>query len=113
MEPEGTVEIKYRQRDLLKTVHRCDSECANLLHQLQAAQSDTEKEELNRQLKKREELLLPLYHTVAVQFANLHDTPGRMLEKGVIAVSLIPGINTVVIFVVTAQEQNLCSTFHF
>ncbi|NWH37630.1 ACACB carboxylase, partial [Chloropsis hardwickii] len=32
----------------------------------------------------REELLLPVYHQVAVRFADLHDTPGRMQEKGVI-----------------------------
>ncbi|NXC46043.1 ACACB carboxylase, partial [Penelope pileata] len=32
----------------------------------------------------REELLLPLYCQVAVRFADLHDTPGRMQEKGVI-----------------------------
>ncbi|NXT19294.1 ACAC carboxylase, partial [Syrrhaptes paradoxus] len=32
----------------------------------------------------REELLLPMYYQVAVCFADLHDTPGRMQEKGVI-----------------------------
>ncbi|NXG60343.1 ACACB carboxylase, partial [Hemiprocne comata] len=32
----------------------------------------------------REELLLPVYYQVAVRFADLHDTPGRMQEKGVI-----------------------------
>ncbi|NWS39599.1 ACACB carboxylase, partial [Probosciger aterrimus] len=32
----------------------------------------------------REELLLPMYYQVAVHFADLHDTPGRMQEKGVI-----------------------------
>lgn len=28
--------------------------------------------------------MLPVYHTVAVQFADLHDTPERMLEKSCI-----------------------------
>ncbi|NWI65043.1 ACACB carboxylase, partial [Todus mexicanus] len=32
----------------------------------------------------REDLLLPMYYQVAVHFADLHDTPGRMQEKGVI-----------------------------
>ncbi|NXJ73388.1 ACAC carboxylase, partial [Trogon melanurus] len=32
----------------------------------------------------REEFLVPIYHQVAMQFADLHDTPGRMQEKGVI-----------------------------
>ena len=41
-------------------------------------------------LKEREEFLLPIYHQVAVQFADLHDTPGRMQEKGVINVSTQP-----------------------
>jgi len=40
--------------------------------------------ELEKQLKDREELLIPLYHAVAVQFADLHDTPARMKEKNVI-----------------------------
>ena len=35
-------------------------------------------------LKRREELLAPIYHTVAVHFADLHDTPIRMKEKNVI-----------------------------
>lgn len=36
---------------------------------------------------------MPIYHQVAVQFVELHDTPGRMQEKGVITVrkpSLLP-----------------------
>lgn len=37
-------------------------------------------------MKAREDLLLPIYHQVAVQFADLHDTPGHMLEKGIISV---------------------------
>lgn len=41
---------------------------------------------LQKALHAREEHLLPLYHTVAVQFADLHDTAGRMKEKGVITV---------------------------
>ncbi|NXX95980.1 ACAC carboxylase, partial [Centropus bengalensis] len=37
----------------------------------------------------REEFLIPIYHQVAMQFADLHDTPGRMQEKGVITVSIV------------------------
>lgn len=40
-------------------------------------------------MKEREEFLIPIYHQVAVQFADLHDTPGRMQEKGVINVSAV------------------------
>lgn len=47
---------------------------------------DKDRKELEGQLKTREDLLLPIYHQVAVQFADLHDTPGHMLEKGIISV---------------------------
>ncbi|KAK2111373.1 hypothetical protein P7K49_011119 [Saguinus oedipus] len=46
--------------------------------------STAERKELENKLKEREEFLIPIYHQVAVQFADLHDTPGRMQEKGVI-----------------------------
>lgn len=49
--------------------------------------SEGQRTELEKQLKAREELLLPVYYQVAVRFADLHDTPGRMQEKGVITVS--------------------------
>lgn len=39
---------------------------------------------LKSQIAQREELLTPMYHQAAVQFAALHDTPGRMKAKGVI-----------------------------
>lgn len=51
--------------------------------------SPAERKELENKLKEREEFLLPIYHQVAVQFADLHDTPGRMQEKGVINVSTV------------------------
>merc|ERR1712141_367639 len=44
------------------------------------------------QLKQREEHLAPTYHTVAVHLADLHDTPVRMKEKGVIR-DIIPWAN--------------------
>lgn len=49
--------------------------------------SDKRCKELESKLRAREEFLLPIYHQVAVQFVELHDTPGRMQEKGVITVS--------------------------
>uniref|UniRef100_A0A3P8N7A8 acetyl-CoA carboxylase n=1 Tax=Astatotilapia calliptera TaxID=8154 RepID=A0A3P8N7A8_ASTCA len=87
LEAEGTVEIKYRRKDLLKTMKRLDSVYASLAEQLGKASfylSDKECKELEAKLKAREEFLLPIYHQVAVQFVDLHDTPGRMQEKGVI-----------------------------
>ncbi|XP_043967456.1 acetyl-CoA carboxylase isoform X2 [Gambusia affinis] len=85
LEPEGTVEIKFRRKDLLKTMRRLDSVYASLVENLSSPElSDKEIKELEKKLKAREEFLLPIYHQVAVQFVDLHDTPGRMQEKGVI-----------------------------
>lgn len=40
--------------------------------------------QVETKLKERLSTLLHVYHTVAVHFADLHDTPERMLEKGCI-----------------------------
>ncbi|KAK6168611.1 hypothetical protein SNE40_019808 [Patella caerulea] len=86
LEPEGTVEIKFRRKDLEKTIRRLDNKCKNLIEQLNCPDlSKDERNKLQKDLKEREDNLLPIYHTVAVQFADLHDTPGRMEEKGVIS----------------------------
>ncbi|KAK1331292.1 hypothetical protein QTO34_009243 [Cnephaeus nilssonii] len=85
LEPEGTVEIKFRKKDLVKTMRRLDPVYIHLAERLGTPElSAAERKELENKLKEREEFLLPIYHQVAVQFADLHDTPGRMQEKGVI-----------------------------
>ncbi|KAI5088493.1 acetyl-CoA carboxylase 2 isoform X3 [Silurus meridionalis] len=85
LEPEGTVEIKFRRKDLLKTMRRVDPEFSQLTQQLSSADlSEKERSDVEAQLRAREEFLMPIYHQVAVQFVDLHDTPGRMQEKGVI-----------------------------
>lgn len=40
---------------------------------------------LELKIKERAQSLMHVYHTVAVHFADLHDTPERMLEKGCIS----------------------------
>ncbi|XP_076867107.1 LOW QUALITY PROTEIN: acetyl-CoA carboxylase 1 [Brachyhypopomus gauderio] len=85
LEPEGTVEIKFRKKDLVKTMRRVDPVYMSLAERLGTPElTPSEHKELETKLKEREEFLLPIYHQVAVQFADLHDTPGRMQEKGVI-----------------------------
>uniref|UniRef100_A0A670JX92 acetyl-CoA carboxylase n=1 Tax=Podarcis muralis TaxID=64176 RepID=A0A670JX92_PODMU len=85
LEPEGTVEIKFRKKDLVKTMRRVDPIYVRLAERLGTPElSPAERKELETKLKEREEFLIPIYHQVAVQFADLHDTPGRMQEKGVI-----------------------------
>lgn len=49
-----------------------------------------QRKSLESSLLKREEELMPLYHQVAVHFADLHDTPSVMLQSDCIAVSDSP-----------------------
>lgn len=119
LEAEGIVEVKYKQRDILKTMHRLDPELlrggsriAELKEQIKEISksldrrgsiddnlvrtdagriAETRVRELETELlaaekttKKREKELSPIYHEIAVQFAELHDTAERMLEKGCI-----------------------------
>ncbi|XP_035827708.1 acetyl-CoA carboxylase isoform X2 [Aplysia californica] len=85
LEPEGTVEIKFRRKDVEKCIRRLDPVCKNIVEKISSPDLDAEsKAALERQLKDREDILIPLYHSVAVMFADLHDTPGRMEEKGCI-----------------------------
>jgi acetyl-CoA carboxylase/biotin carboxylase 1 len=44
LEPEGTVEIKYRARDLVKTMHRVDPVCKAIKEKLKAATAKKSKE---------------------------------------------------------------------
>lgn len=85
LEPEGTVEIKFKSKDLVKAMSRLD---ATIHHWNRAvAQPELSPEEqanIRKKIKERQELLMPIYHQVAVTFADLHDTPVRMQEKGVI-----------------------------
>ncbi|XP_072921977.1 acetyl-CoA carboxylase 2 [Hemitrygon akajei] len=85
LEPEGTVEIKFRRKDLVKTMRRLDTICSDLVDQMGSPElSEEVRKDLGAKLKAREDYLFPIYHQVATQFADLHDTPGRMQEKGVI-----------------------------
>ncbi|KAF4112774.1 hypothetical protein G5714_005319 [Onychostoma macrolepis] len=85
LEAEGTVEIKFRKKVLVKAIQRIDAVYSRLAEQLGNPELPSqERKDLEAKLKSREEFLLPIYHQVAVQFVDLHDTPGRMQEKGVI-----------------------------
>lgn len=107
LEPEGIVEIKFRKKDLLKTIHRVDPVVLDLNQKIkeinqsqpqemerkssvsQTVEKKTHPEvvELEKKIAEREAVLLPMFHQVAVHFADLHDTPERMHEKGCISVS--------------------------
>ncbi|KPJ19678.1 Acetyl-CoA carboxylase [Papilio machaon] len=119
LEAEGIVEVKFKQRDILKTMHRLDPELLRLGARISemkeqmkeisknldrrgsiddvlvrtdaGKQAECKVRELEADLlaaektvKAREKELSPIYHEIAIQFAELHDTAERMLEKGCI-----------------------------
>ena len=72
----------------MKTMRRLDATCIEIAAKLSNPEVSAEdRKKYEKELKERETLLMPLYHQVAVMFADLHDTPGRMQEKNVISVS--------------------------
>lgn len=86
LEPEGIVEVKYKEKDLIKTIQRLDPQVLELNKELEKTSNSPETIiELETKIKKRTTDLLQVYHTVAVHFADLHDTPERMLEKDCIS----------------------------
>ena len=85
LEPDGLIEIKFRDRELLATIHRLDEEVLRLDAEIRMASSQgLDTSTLKADLKRREKYLLPSYRQAALRFAELHDTPQRMLAKGVI-----------------------------
>merc|ERR1719195_354023 len=64
-------------------MHRLDERIIELNAKIAKADG-AEKKALEQELKARERNLLPLYTSVAVGFADLHDRTGRMKAKGVI-----------------------------
>jgi len=82
LEPEGTVTIKFRRKELVKAMKRCDEEYNTISKKLAADDLPAaDRKTLEKNLKLREELLEPIYHQVAVNFADLHDTPGCLHAK--------------------------------
>lgn len=107
LEPEGIVEIKFKKKDLVKVMHRVDPILKELLAELNRIQQSQpplerkssitqhverkkppEQIDIEHKIAEREKYLLPIYHQVSVHFADLHDTPERMHEKGAISVSI-------------------------
>ena len=64
-------------------MHRLDNTLIDLDVQASVAGEDA-KEVILEEISDREKALLPVYEQIAVQFCELHDTPGRMKSVGVI-----------------------------
>lgn len=85
LEPEGIVNIKYRREKQLDTMARLDPEYRALRKQLgDSSLSKDQLSEVKVKATAREQLLLPVYMQVSLQFADLHDRAGRMKAKDVI-----------------------------
>lgn len=86
LEPNGTVEIKYRSPDIENTIKRVDDKYIQMTKRASDPYiSEAEKSELELNMKQRIKDLFPIYNHIAIQFCDLHDTPGRMKIKGVIS----------------------------
>jgi acetyl-CoA carboxylase carboxyltransferase component len=65
LEPEGVVEVKFKLKDLLKTMARIDPVIQGLREKLSKPElNPTEKRSLEQQLNQREDLLAPMYRQV-------------------------------------------------
>ncbi|KAM3570180.1 hypothetical protein VYU27_007743 [Nannochloropsis oceanica] len=91
LEPNGAAEIKFREKDYVATAHRLDRQLQGMdarMRELEGKEGgkerDAEVKALQKEIKERENALKGVYAQVAVQFADLHDTPGRMAAVGVI-----------------------------
>jgi len=82
LEAEGIVSIKFRGPALVVAMHRVDHTLQALDQELKLGKRSAA--DIKAEIKAREVKLAPYYHTVAVAFADLHDTPGRMKAKEVI-----------------------------
>nr|XP_043614929.1 acetyl-CoA carboxylase 1-like isoform X2 [Erigeron canadensis] len=81
LEPEGMIEIKFRNKELVDCMGRLDPLICNLKEKLKETKLD---QAITQQIKAREKQLLPIYTQIATKFAELHDTSFRMAEKGVV-----------------------------
>jgi acetyl-CoA carboxylase/biotin carboxylase 1 len=85
LEPEGIVGIKFRRDRQLETMARLDSTYADLRAQAKnPGLSQEELSDIKVKITEREQLLLPVYSQISLQFADLHDRAGRMEAKGTI-----------------------------
>ena len=85
LEPEGIVNIKFRRDKQLQTMERLDPTYAELKRSLEdKALTQDQQSDIKVKLTEREQLLLPVYTQISLQFADLHDRAGRMEAKGVI-----------------------------
>ncbi|KAI0989580.1 hypothetical protein GJ496_006644, partial [Pomphorhynchus laevis] len=87
LEPEGTIQIRYRTHDLYRTMNRLDTLCDKLCQ-------DPDKSD---QLLARQRHLESFYIPATIMFADLHDRPNRMLKQNAIK-CIVPFVKSRVFF---------------
>ncbi|KKY14001.1 putative acetyl- carboxylase [Diplodia seriata] len=89
LEPEGIVGIKFRRDRQLETMARLDPTYGELKRKFaDSSLSKEEQQKVKAEMTEREQLLLPVYGQISLQFADLHDRAGRMAAKGAIRMPL-------------------------
>ncbi|QDS69442.1 acetyl-coenzyme-A carboxylase [Venturia effusa] len=89
LEPEGIVGIKFRKDRQLATMERLDPIYGDLKRKhADPALSREQQAAIKTKMTERENLLLPVYAQISIQFADLHDRAGRMMAKGAIRMPL-------------------------
>jgi len=110
LEPAGIIEVKFRDQDQIRLMHRLDPQLQLLDSELELSELDTDAQnDIKKQIKAREELLKPVYTQVATEFADLHDKTGRMKAKGVIK-SAVPWSNAREFFYYLTKRRILQDT---
>lgn len=90
LEPEGIVNIKFRRDKQLETMARLDPTYAELKASLlDKSLTQDQQSDIKVKMSEREQLLLPVYSQISLQFADLHDRAGRMQAKGTIRQPLV------------------------
>lgn len=89
LEPEGIVGIKFRKERQIETMARLDPTYKELKASLaQEGLTREQQAEIKTKMTEREQLLLPVYSQISLQYADLHDRAGRMEAKGTIRQAL-------------------------
>ncbi|CAK9097016.1 unnamed protein product [Durusdinium trenchii] len=87
LEPPGIVEVKFRAAQQRELMHRLDPDLRKLdamLEESSSSEVGSAAQDIEAQIKAREDKLAPLYTQIACEFADLHDRTGRMEATGVI-----------------------------
>lgn len=89
LEPEGIVGIKFRKERQLETMARLDQTYGDLKRRsLEKGLTQEQAQDIKNQMTERENLLLPVYMQISLQYADLHDRAGRMKAKETIRMPL-------------------------